>query len=74
MISVEVTGRDAKSTWDIVGIYRIPNEDMLVIERLAIRTYPLGKSTKGSIIAGDLNLLMSIGTETRNALAKVRHI
>ena len=35
MIAVEVKGRDPKFTWVIVGIYRAPNEDMRVIERLA---------------------------------------
>jgi hypothetical protein len=36
--AVEVKGKDAKFTWEIVSIYRVPNEDMRVIERLAIRT------------------------------------
>jgi hypothetical protein len=35
MIAVEVKGRDPKLTWEIIGIYRVPNEDMQVIERLA---------------------------------------
>ena len=39
-----------------VGIYRAPNEDMRVIERLAARTGSTGNSTKCSIIGGDLNL------------------
>ena len=56
IIAVEVRGRDPKYTWEIVGIYRAPNEDMRVIERLAARTGYLGNSTKRSIIAGDLNL------------------
>jgi len=30
MIAVEVKGRDPKFTWEIVGIYRAPNEDMRV--------------------------------------------
>jgi len=37
MIAVEVTGKDPKYTWEIIGIYRAPNEDMLAIERLAVR-------------------------------------
>ena len=53
---VEVKGRDPKFTWEIVGIYRAPNEDMRVIERLATRTGCTGNSTKNSIIGGDLNL------------------
>ncbi|PNF32321.1 hypothetical protein B7P43_G14016 [Cryptotermes secundus] len=56
MIAVEVKGRDPKCTWEIVGIYRAPNEDMRVIERLAARADSLGNFTKRSIIAGDLNL------------------
>jgi hypothetical protein len=38
------------------SIYRAPNEDIRVIERLAIQTNSLGNSTKHSIIAGDLDL------------------
>ncbi|PNF39896.1 hypothetical protein B7P43_G00924 [Cryptotermes secundus] len=56
MITVEVNGRDPKYTWEIVDIYRAPNEDMRVIERLAARADSLGNFTKRSIIAGDLNL------------------
>ena len=56
MIAVEVKGRDPKFTWEIVGIYRAPNEDMRVIERLAARTGYMGNSMKHSIIGGDLNL------------------
>jgi hypothetical protein len=53
MIAVEV---DPKFTWEIVGIYRAPNEDMRVIERLTARTDYLGKSTTRSTIDEDLNL------------------
>jgi hypothetical protein len=53
MIAVEVKGKDPKFTWEIVGMYRAPNEDMQAIERLA--DY-LGNFTKRSIIGGDLNL------------------
>jgi hypothetical protein len=35
MIAAEVEGRNAKFTWEIIGTYRAPNEDMQVIERLA---------------------------------------
>ena len=38
MIAIEVIGRDPKLTWEIVGIYRAPNEDMLVVETLVVRT------------------------------------
>ena len=56
MIAFEVKGRDPKFTWEIVGIYGAPNEDMQVIERLAARTGYIGNSTKRSIIGVDLNL------------------
>jgi hypothetical protein len=56
MIAVEVNGKDPKLTLEVVGIYRAPNEDMRVIERLAARTDYFGKSTKRSIIGEDLNL------------------
>ena len=56
MIAVEVKGRDPKFTWQIVGIYGAPNENMRVIERLAARTGYTGSSTKRSIIGSDLNL------------------
>ena len=35
MIAVEVKGSDPKCTWEIVGIYRAPNKDINVIEKLA---------------------------------------
>jgi uncharacterized Zn-finger protein len=54
--AVEVKGNDPKCTWEITGIYRAPNEDIRVIERLAARTRFLGNSMKWSIIGGDLNL------------------
>ena len=57
MIAVEVKGRDPKFTREIVGIYRDPNEDMRVIERLAARTGYSGNYAKRSIIWGDLNFL-----------------
>jgi len=41
---------------EVVGVYRAPNEDMRVIERLAARTGFTGSSTRRSIIGGDLNL------------------
>ena len=56
MIAVEVKDRDTKFSWEIVGIYRAPNEDMRVIESLAARTDYVGNSTTPSIIGGDLNL------------------
>jgi len=56
MIVVAVKSRDPKSAWEIVGIYRAPNEDMRVLEKLADRTGYSGRTTKRSIIGGDLNL------------------
>jgi hypothetical protein len=56
IIAVEVKGRDPKYIWKIVGIYRAPNENKQIIERLAALTGYLGNSTKRSIIGCDLNL------------------
>ena len=56
MIAVEVKGMNPKYTWEIIGIYRAPNEGMLAIERLTARSLPTRNSTKRSIIGGDLNL------------------
>jgi len=50
MIAVEVKGMDPKFNWEIVGIYRAPNEDMRVIERLAARTDYTGNCTMCIII------------------------
>ena len=38
MVAVEVKGSNPKFTWEVLGIYRAPNEDMRVIERLTDRT------------------------------------
>jgi hypothetical protein len=38
MMAVEVKGRDPKFTWEVLGTYRVPKEDMRVIERLAAGT------------------------------------
>jgi hypothetical protein len=56
MMAVEVKCRGPMLKWQIVVIYRAPNEDMRVIERLAARPDYLGNSTKRSTIGGDLNL------------------
>jgi len=56
IIAVEVKGRGPKFAWEILGIYRAPNKDMRVIERLAARTDFIGNSTKPSIIGGEVNL------------------
>ena len=47
---------EPKYTWEIIGIYRATNGDMLAVERLTARTLPTQNSTKRSIISGDLNL------------------
>jgi hypothetical protein len=46
MIADEVKGMDPKHTWEIIGNYRAPNEDMSAIERLAARTLPARNLTK----------------------------
>jgi hypothetical protein len=56
VIRVEVTGRDPKFTWEILGIYRARKEGMRVTEILTARTYYLGNCTKPCIIGQDLNL------------------
>jgi hypothetical protein len=42
IIAVEIKGSDPKCTWEILGIYRAPNEDIGFIEKLAARTGFLG--------------------------------
>jgi hypothetical protein len=56
MLAVEVKSRNTKFVWEIVGIYRAPNEGMRALERLVVRTGFTGNSTKRSIVAGDINL------------------
>jgi len=56
MIAVEVKGRDPKITWEIVGIYKAPNEEMRLFEKLTERTGYLRRTAKRSIIGGDLSL------------------
>jgi len=56
MIAVEVKGRDPKYTWEILCIYRAPNEHMRLLEKLADWTGYMGRTMKRSIIGGDLNL------------------
>jgi hypothetical protein len=56
MIAVEVNGMDPRYMWEIIGIYRAPNEDMLAVERLAARTLATRNLTKRNIVGGDLNL------------------
>jgi len=56
MTAVEVKGRDPKNTWEIVGIYKAPNKDMWLLEKLADQTGYMGRTTKHSITGGDLNI------------------
>ena len=55
MITVEVKGMDPKCAWEMIGICRAPNEDMLAIERLAARALPTRNLTMRSVIGSDLN-------------------
>jgi len=55
MLAVEVKGRNTKFTWEVIRMYRAPNEDMRAVERLAARTGYTGNCTKRSTIRGDLN-------------------
>jgi len=52
---VQVKGSNPKCTWETVGSYTTPNDDMGVIEKLAAKTGFLGNSMKRSIIGSDLN-------------------
>ena len=74
MIAVEVKGTGPKYTWEIIGMYRAPNEDMLAIERLAARTLPTRNLTKRSIIGGDLNLPQRIGKGMRKKRTACRRV
>jgi hypothetical protein len=56
ILAVEIKGSIPKYSWEIVRIYRAPNEDTRVIKKLAARTGFSGYSTKQSVIGGDLNL------------------
>jgi hypothetical protein len=56
MTAVEAKGTDPENTWEIVGIYRSPKEDMRLLEKLADRTENMGRTTKRSIIGGGIKL------------------
>ena len=56
MIVIEVIGRNPKYTWEFEGIYRTPNVDTPLLEKLADQTGYMGRTTKRSIIVGDLTL------------------
>jgi hypothetical protein len=59
IIADEIKGMDPKCTWEIIGIYRAPNEDMLAIERLAAHNLPTLNLNRQSIIGGDLNIFQA---------------
>jgi len=56
MIAVQVKGIDPKYTWEFMGIYRAPYEDIRMIERLIAPTGYSRNSTKRGVIGGDVNL------------------
>jgi hypothetical protein len=53
--AVEVKGSDPKIAWEIVSIYRVPNNDIRAVEKLAAQTELVGNFRKRSIIGGNLN-------------------
>jgi hypothetical protein len=55
MIAVKIKSRNQKLTWEVVGMYSAPNEDMRVLERLVARTGCTSNSAKHNIIGGNLN-------------------
>jgi len=55
-IAVEVKGMDARYTWEIIGIYRAQNKDILTIEKLAGRNLATRILTMRNINGGDWNL------------------
>ena len=54
ILAVEINNRNHKYTWDTVGLYTAPNDDMRVLQRLIARTLCARNPEKCSIIAGDL--------------------
>ena len=56
ILAVEVKRKDPNCKWEITGIYRAPNADMLAICKLLRRTAPTRNLTRRCIIGGDLNL------------------
>jgi len=55
MIAVKVKEMDPKYTWEIISIYRAPNEDILVIGILAACTLNTRNLTERDIKGRDLN-------------------
>jgi hypothetical protein len=50
MIAIKVKSGDPQFTWEVVGIYSSPNDNMRVMEILAARTAYTVHSTKCSFI------------------------
>jgi hypothetical protein len=73
MIAIEVKGRDRKITWEIVGIYRAPNEDMRVLENW--QTGPDIREELRSVASLEVisTCLMRIGMDTRKSLGGPRY-
>lgn len=55
-IAMAVKCKDVKFKWEIVGIYRAPNENLQVIENLTTQTDSLENCMKQSVIESGLNL------------------
>ena len=68
-----IKGSDPIWTWEILGIYSAPNEDIRIIEKLVVPTGFLGNSMKRSIIGGDLNFPRSTGSVSRKVLVLFKH-
>jgi hypothetical protein len=49
MIAVEIKGREPKQTWETLGIYGPPNEDMSATERLVARSSPSGNLSRTAL-------------------------
>jgi len=72
MKAVEVKGGNPKFSLEVVGIYRAPNEDMRVVERLAART---GFTLLSVASLGvTYTYLTQSGMETRVEIVELRHL
>ena len=56
IVAVEIISRSHRHNWEILGVYRAPNDDSKVLERLTDRAEKTTNPNKHSIIGGDLNL------------------
>jgi hypothetical protein len=72
ILAVEAKGSDPKIAWEIVSIYRAPNDDIRATEILADQTGIVGNFRKRSIIGGDLNLPPPDWKGLRKARAPLR--